>query len=253
MWAVLPLVILLLSPFPSSVPTVATLLHVGWKPIQANHWISSERDWQARVGSSPWEDATITKAVEESAEQEAWARASMRLGSEDLKQGKPCWDGVKAAVKRLRKLGLLDQARSLETAAVGGAPVGCRFQLNQHCPRCGTAEETHAHRYFQCPANAEESAWSSEEWLWLGKTQWPAKAIERAAGAHQLLWTRAVLPFNLSHRLAIPEPEDGKHRSVVGAEELGTRGIPAPLHRRQRRIHASTFVHAQSGYGSYLV
>ena len=181
--------------------TIATLLHIGWAPIQASHWLARDRASQAIIGRGSWEDAQIVKAIEEEAELLSWKRASTRaFAAEEMSQGPPCWEGVKRAVKKLKKLGLEEAVQGLHKVAVGGGVFGERLFLKQCCDRCGAEVETPEHRYYSCPANA--NIVGEVEKCWLQKSDWLAEEVRRRGAPERLLWCRGVLPFNRSGRLA---------------------------------------------------
>ena len=187
--------------------TIATLLHIGWAPIQAGHWLARDRKNQAVIGRGSWEDSQIVKAIEEDAELQAWKRASTNsFAANELGQGPPCWEGVRRAAKKLKKLGLDDSVQGLHKVAVGGGCFGERIFLRQSCDRCGADMETPEHRYYDCPANA--SIVGEEELRWLQKSQWLVEKAKSRAAPDRLLWCRGVLPFNRSGRLAFEGPEE---------------------------------------------
>ena len=187
--------------------TIATLLHIGWSPIQANHWLAKDRRDQAVIGRGSWEDAQIVKAIEEEAELLAWKRASTNsFAAKELDQGPPCWEGVRRASKKLKKLGLEATVQGLHKVAVGGGCFGERVFLKQSCDRCGADIETPEHRYYECPANA--SIVGEEELRWLQKSQWVVEQAKLRGAPDRLLWCRGVLPFNRSGRLAHENPDE---------------------------------------------
>ena len=201
--------------------TIASLLHIGWSPVQPSHWLAVDRSFQAIIGRGSWEDSQIVKAIEEEAELLAWRRASSRgFAAEELAQGPPCWEGVRRAAKKLRKLGLGDSVQGLHKVAVGGGVFGERLFLKQSCDRCGAEVETPEHRYYSCPANA--NIVGEVERTWLLKSEWLVEAVNNRAAPERLLWCRGVLPFNRSGRLAVPGAGEDEVRPVqwaVGSNE----------------------------------
>ena len=181
--------------------TIATLLHIGWAPVQPSHWLAKDRGYQAIIGRGSWEDSQIVKAIEEEAELLAWKRASTRaFAAEEFSQGPPSWEGVRRAAKKLRKLGLEEGVQCLHKVAVGGGVYGERLVLNPKCDRCGAELETPEHRYYSCPANS--NIVGVVERAWLLKSEWVADEVRTRAAPERSLWCRGVLPFNRSGRLA---------------------------------------------------
>ena len=66
------------------------------------------------VGESRLRDTQILEVVEKKALQDAWAKVSCHTGGGGLEQGIPNFDATKDAIKQLRKLGKVKEAKLLE-------------------------------------------------------------------------------------------------------------------------------------------
>ena len=151
---------------------VASLLDIGWLPARPNQWFDNATGRYANIGVSAWQDLHVLDAIEQAANDKAWALAANHFAGQELCEGQPCFDSYRAAKRQLLKDELHHIIPVLLGVVSGAAPLGSRMTRNQRCKRCGMLCETFQHRYFQCPGNSNAEAL---EYDWIRKTEWLCK------------------------------------------------------------------------------
>ncbi len=171
--------------------TIATLLELGWYPIQPNHWLTPDKT-QAAIRVTIHCQASILEAIRRSAERRVWKIASEHWGGQGLEQGVPDFSAILKLRRHLVKNGKSAEVAALHAIACGGAAIGeRRGHDDRACPYCGAPAEDAAHRYYLCPTLSQLE---DPDGI-LAKTSWTVDKVRSGAWSHlQCLWTRGILP-----------------------------------------------------------
>ena len=169
--------------------TIATLLDIGWIPAAPDHWRSPECDW--RFGDEYFETPAFTACIVRAAQAQGWRAAAAHYCGEGLADGGN-FTVLRKHIQSLRAQGRGQEAAILQTIGAGGAWCEARFAeaglwTSARCLRCGAAQGSHLHAYWECPDNDAIQDEAVQDTQHLCK-----RALAPAAPA--CFWTRGILP-----------------------------------------------------------
>ena len=188
---------------------VATLRRARWTPSAPHIW-HDEVGHPTSVVSAMDAGITIRK-FKESAHAMEWDNSEQHSFAGEGMGKQPCFGDYKRAKAKLVKMERYAEARALTIIAAGGANLGCRFERNNQCRRCGFSPETPAHRYYSCPHLQKAFKDDPVASEWIQKTQWLVSKAKRDGYSPECLYARGILPHNYSYGLTCDHEEITTH------------------------------------------
>ena len=169
---------------------VATLMDLGWTPLEPDKWESLAGDWWEFSGGT---FANILDEIYTCIVNMEWTKASTHLDGNGLEQGVDMCGFYKQHAWLIRN-DLHGKAGLMNTAAAGVLWLAAQFRAADErydglCQRCLAegleAEETMLRRVWQCPFNPTSGIFTATE-------NWCEKAEEQQEFA--CLWVRGQVP-----------------------------------------------------------
>ena len=186
---------------------VATLIDVGWQPIDPSEWITSASDGTSLSGnasSNLLAGFTKTKGhavrqvlhrLEGDLEADVWNKASLSYNGKGLERGLPSFEPASKAHANFVRKGEYKKAKAIELAVNNKIWTKQRLleskiieESEAMCERCGGIHiETNFHRYYDCSANHAIEHDDVSKTHYLAKN---AKLMPHLA----CKWYRAIMP-----------------------------------------------------------
>ena len=127
--------------------TVASLLDVGWLPLQPSYWLDEIHGTVAVLGNSTYADAFIINTYKDSVIERKFVDASEHFCGEGLSEGTPSFEALQGVRRRNKKKGGPEDLLHSDFATriiVGGSSCGSRF--GEGCKRCPSYDDSPRHR-----------------------------------------------------------------------------------------------------------
>ena len=174
---------------------IATLLDLGWDPVQVNRWIDGEGStWHfddEYIRSPLINFAPFKTALAKALRAKLWRKAA------DFHHGKGLQDGVDLDGLRRHLAHLLKRNEYERHGAVVAVTTGAPWtrsrikedanpDFDTTCARCGAAVEDDLHRYWKCPANRDLALCNKSEHL--------AKKAILGSETTPCFWLRGLVP-----------------------------------------------------------
>ena len=186
--------------------TIATLMDAKWIAPFPDRWMAPDHNHFHVLGESETDFSTFLDIFKHQLRLELWAidllhhdgsggSSSITASSAEVLRAGKC------AHRLLMKQGKNSEARALTSAVLNRAWTAQRkantfANASPCCPRCGAAEETKLHRYWQCSTN--DSLGDAV----LKTNHWRSRAA--AEREHANAWERAITPHEWLPRKSPP-------------------------------------------------
>ena len=176
--------------------TIVTLLDLNWKPISPCCWICPAGKLHNLMEDEGLSQHEVVHKIRDQLNNELWSQAALSWNGTGLELGPPSFVPADAAHRFLLKKGKQPNASALEQIICNKSWCGERLveagivqsgSAAAQCIRCGEANETRQHRYYDCPANKKIDDDDVRD------TQHFASQA-RDCPEHQCMWYRAILP-----------------------------------------------------------
>ncbi len=146
---------------------IVTLRAIGWRPIGPVRWRNPNGvEWNCLGGKVDIQE--MMDDMKTDLMQRHWKGAAQHFQGQGLQDG-ACLGSARRHIHSLQKRGRHKEAGCLRGVVCGTfwpalRKREARMEINPICPRCGKAEETATHRFWQCEHNAIlEKEWKAAE------------------------------------------------------------------------------------------
>ena len=187
---------------------ISILFNLGWQPTTYNMWEDAVTGpWAlTNANASVAPHIVIRKLIDTAHRNRLYTDAHLHHNGGGLKNGVD-WDCTLSYHRTLKKPELYNQKCALETIMCAATWSNARVhdihpEVQDVCQRCGAANDTDFHTFWQCPANENIESEA------VSKTQHLACFASSAYLSEPCLWLRGILPSHHTHIEPEFFPED---------------------------------------------